>query len=43
MIRNQSLFAGKTRTSGLSLNFITEEELEDIHLATLEVLQKTGI
>jgi len=37
------LRAGKHRTLGLSLNFFTEEELEDIHLATLEVLEKTGI
>jgi trimethylamine--corrinoid protein Co-methyltransferase len=43
MICNQSLFAGKTRTSGLSLNLFTNDELDDIHLATLEVLQKTGI
>ncbi len=37
------LWAGKHRTLGLSLNFFTGDELEDIHLGTLEVLEKTGI
>ena len=37
------LFAGKHRTWGLSLNLLTPDELEDIHKATLEVLEKTGI
>ena len=37
------LFAGKKRGLGLSLDFFTHDELEDIHLATLEVLEKTGI
>jgi trimethylamine---corrinoid protein Co-methyltransferase len=38
-----NLFAGKKRTLGLSLNFFTDDELEDIHLGTLEILEKTGI
>lgn len=37
------LFAGKNRSWGLSLNILTDDELEDIHLGTLEVLEKTGI
>jgi trimethylamine--corrinoid protein Co-methyltransferase len=38
-----SLFAGKHRTWGLSLNILTGDELDDIHLGTLEILEKTGI
>jgi trimethylamine--corrinoid protein Co-methyltransferase len=34
---------GKHRSQGLSLGSFTDDELYDIHLATLEVLQKTGI
>ena len=41
MIR--SLHAGRRQTGGFSLNVFTDDELEDIHLATLEVLQKTGV
>ena len=41
MIR--SLHAGSRGTGGFSLNVFSEDELEDIHLATLEVLQKTGV
>jgi len=37
------LFAGKPLTHGLSLNILTDDELEDIHLGTLEVLERTGI
>lgn len=37
------IFAGKKRSLGLSISFLNEEELEDIHQATLEVLEKTGI
>lgn len=37
------LFAGKNRSRGLSLNILTGDELEDIHLGTLELLEKTGI
>lgn len=39
----QGLFAGRQRTLGLSVNILTNEELEDIHKGTLEVLEKTGI
>jgi trimethylamine--corrinoid protein Co-methyltransferase len=41
MIR--SLHAGGGQTRGFSLNVFSDDELEDIHLATLEVLQKTGV
>jgi len=41
MIR--SLHAGKRHSGGFSLNVLTDDELDDIHLATLEVLQKTGV
>jgi trimethylamine--corrinoid protein Co-methyltransferase len=34
---------GKHCSRGLSLNSFTEDELYDIHLATLEVLQNTGL
>jgi trimethylamine--corrinoid protein Co-methyltransferase len=37
------VFAGKNRTWGLSLNILTEDELNDIHSGTLELLEKTGI
>ncbi len=37
------LFAGKSLTQGLSLNILTNDELEDIHLGTLEVMEKTGL
>ncbi len=38
-----SLFAGKKRTWGLSLDILTDDELTDIHLSTLDLLEKTGI
>jgi len=41
MIR--SIHAGSRQSGGFSLNVFTDDELEDIHLATLEVLQKTGV
>ncbi len=41
MIR--SLFAGKAMSGGLRLSVFTNDELDQIHQATLEVLQKTGI
>ncbi len=37
------LFAGKRKTWGLSLNILTDDELQDIHLASLDILEKTGI
>lgn len=39
----RSLHAGKMLRSGMSLNFFTDDDLYDIHLATLEVLQHTGV
>ena len=41
MARN--LHAGKLMSGGLSLNILNNDELEQIHLATLEVMQKTGV
>jgi trimethylamine---corrinoid protein Co-methyltransferase len=37
------LKAGKHRNSGFSLNVLTDDELHEIHLATLEVLKDTGV
>ena len=34
---------GKRRSQGLGLNSLTDDELFDIHLATLEVLEKAGL
>ena len=39
----RSLHAGSVQTGGFSLNVFSDDALEDIHLATLEVLQKTGV
>jgi trimethylamine--corrinoid protein Co-methyltransferase len=39
----RNLFAGRPRSGGFSLNVFTESELDDIHLATLEVLERTGV
>ncbi|MEW6265701.1 MAG: trimethylamine methyltransferase family protein [Thermodesulfobacteriota bacterium] len=35
--------AGQRGSGGFSLNVFTEDELREIHLATLEVLEKTGL
>ena len=39
----RNLQAGRLRSGGLSLNVFTPEEIEDIHLATMEVLDGTGV
>ena len=39
----RNLHAGKRQSGGLSLNIFTREELDDIHFATLEVLEHTGL
>src|SRR5512136_1539590 len=39
----RNLFAGGARSRGLSVNVFTESELDDIHLGTLEVLERTGV
>ena len=39
----RNIFPGKLRRQGLSLSSLTDDELFDIHLATLEVLEKTGL
>ncbi len=35
--------AGRSRSGGFSLNVFTDDEFDDIHLATLEVLERTGV
>jgi len=35
--------AGRSRSGGFSLDVFTLDELDDIHLATLEVLERTGV
>jgi trimethylamine--corrinoid protein Co-methyltransferase len=39
----RNLHAGRLRSGGLRLNVFTPDEVEDVHLATLEVLQRTGV
>ena len=39
----RGLHAGRRGSGGLSLNVFTPDEIEDIHLATLEVLERTGV
>ena len=39
----RNLHAGKRMSGGFSLNVFTDDELYEIHLATLEVLEKTGV
>ena len=39
----RNLHAGKRQSGGLSLNIFTREELDEIHFATLEGLEHTGL
>jgi len=39
----RNLFAGRRRSGGIGLNMFTDDEVQDIHLATLEVLERTGV
>ena len=39
----RNFFPGKLCRQGLSLSTLTDDELFDVHLATLEVLEKTGL
>ncbi len=39
----RNLHAGKKQSGGLGLKIFTDDELYEIHLATLEVLEKTGL
>lgn len=39
----RNLFAGGTRSRGVGIDVFTESELDDIHQATLEVLERTGV
>jgi trimethylamine--corrinoid protein Co-methyltransferase len=43
MVMKRNLHAGKISSGGVGLRFLTDDELYEIHLATLEILQKTGI
>jgi trimethylamine--corrinoid protein Co-methyltransferase len=39
----RNLHAGRRRSGGLSFSVFTDDEISDIHLSTLEVLERTGI
>jgi trimethylamine--corrinoid protein Co-methyltransferase len=39
----RNLFAGRPRSGGLSLSVFTDAEMDDIHLASLEILERTGV
>ena len=39
----RNIYAGKSLSGGLGLKIFTDDELDDIHRATLEVLEKTGL
>ncbi|MCF8067969.1 MAG: trimethylamine methyltransferase family protein [Desulfobacterales bacterium] len=39
----RNLHAGKIMGGGFSLNVFTDDELDEIHLATLEILEKVGL
>jgi trimethylamine--corrinoid protein Co-methyltransferase len=39
----RNIYAGKSLSGGLGLKVFTDDELDDIHRATLEVLEKTGL
>jgi len=39
----RNLFAGRRRSDGVRFEVFTEDELTDIHLGTLEVLERTGV
>jgi len=39
----RNLHAGHRRSGGFSLNVFTEAEMDSIHLATLEALERTGV
>lgn len=39
----RNLHAGRTRSDGVQLRVLTDDDLADIHLGTLEVLERTGV
>ncbi len=39
----RNVHAGKRQSGGLSLKIFTDDEFDEIHLATLEVLEETGL
>jgi len=42
-VMKRNLHAGRQLSSGLSLNILTDDELDEIHYGTLEVLNETGV
>jgi trimethylamine--corrinoid protein Co-methyltransferase len=42
-ILRRNFYAGKRQSGGLDFSVFTDDELNQIHLATLEVLEKTGV
>ena len=39
----RNIHAGRRRSGGLRLEVFTDDELQDIHLATLDILERTGV
>ena len=39
----RNLHAGRPKSGGLSLNVFTEAEMDDIHLGSLEILERSGV
>ena len=39
----RNMRAGKGRSGGLEFKVFNDDEMDDIHLATLEILEKTGL
>jgi trimethylamine---corrinoid protein Co-methyltransferase len=39
----RNLFAGRRRTEGVMFDVLTEDDLQDVHSGTLEVLDRTGV
>jgi trimethylamine--corrinoid protein Co-methyltransferase len=42
-VTKRNLFAGKRRSDGVRFDVLSEDEVADIHLGTLEVLERTGV
>ena len=42
-LMKRNFHAGRQLGSGLSLNILTDDELQEIHYGTLEVLNETGV
>ena len=39
----RNLYAGNPSSGGFSLNIFNDDEVADIHLASMEILEKTGV